>query len=353
MNRALIAGIAACLAVVAAWLLLSGTLDDSREATRAERVLERARASTAARPRADQSSRDIAAALRPQADADIDLAKLPLPGSLEDTEIDGGLAADDDGNLIVNQGVRALFDYFLSATGEEPAATIEARILAEIDKRLEPKAAAQARDLLDRYLEYRKRTRRLFEEGDAATDLAERLEQVRQLRREVFGPDAADGLFGDEEAYDFVAVAQHEIGTDPSLSSEEKQRLIAELDEQLPEDQRRARDETTKPLRMFREVEEMRDSGASDEDVQAVREQYFGEEAAERLAVVDRERGQWDTRMQDYRAARREIEAGTMMSASEREAAIERLRAKSFSGPEQIRVRALDRIEKSRTGGGN
>src|SRR5689334_7743323 len=48
-----------------------------------------------------------------------ELANKPLPRSLQDTQVDGGLAADANGHLIVAPGVRALFDYFLSATGEE------------------------------------------------------------------------------------------------------------------------------------------------------------------------------------------------------------------------------------------
>ena len=78
----------------------------------------------------------------------IDLAQRPLPRSLEGTEVDGGLAADPEGHLIVGPGVRALFDYFLSATGEEPAELIRARIIAEIEERLPPTAAREAIDLL-------------------------------------------------------------------------------------------------------------------------------------------------------------------------------------------------------------
>src|SRR5262245_39528498 len=43
----------------------------------------------------------------------------PLPGSLRGTEEDGALEVGDDGDLVIGARVLRLFDYYLSAGGEE------------------------------------------------------------------------------------------------------------------------------------------------------------------------------------------------------------------------------------------
>src|SRR5262245_46940633 len=48
----------------------------------------------------------------------------PLPGSLQGTDEDGALRVDEAGDLVVGPEVLRLFDYYLSATGEESGARI-------------------------------------------------------------------------------------------------------------------------------------------------------------------------------------------------------------------------------------
>jgi lipase chaperone LimK len=74
----------------------------------------------------------------------------PLPPSLEGTDVDGRLAARDDGTLLVDDATWLLFDYFLTAEGEEPASTIRARVAAEANALPEP-ARTQAVELFDSY----------------------------------------------------------------------------------------------------------------------------------------------------------------------------------------------------------
>jgi len=78
-----------------------------------------------------------------------------LPGSLDGTEADGAIAVDAAGHLVISLELRRLFDHFLAATGEEPLATIRARIIAVLHDRLPATAAGQAIEILDRYLAYR------------------------------------------------------------------------------------------------------------------------------------------------------------------------------------------------------
>src|SRR5262249_40065884 len=120
-----------------------------------------------------------------------------LPASLRGTSEDGSLRADEDGDLVIGPEVLRLFDYYLSATGEESVAAIRARIVSAIQRRnLGAKAEGQAVSLLDTSLDYREATRRLRVQGD---DPADRLEALRVLRRRSFGASVAEKLFGHEE----------------------------------------------------------------------------------------------------------------------------------------------------------
>ena len=59
------------------------------------------------------------------------------PGSLRDTEVDGALAVDANGRLLITPELRRFFDYFFVASGEESDEQIRARIEAEIRARLD------------------------------------------------------------------------------------------------------------------------------------------------------------------------------------------------------------------------
>src|SRR6218665_2651509 len=79
-----------------------------------------------------------------------------LPNSLQGTEVDGELEVDAGGHLKITNGVRRVFDYFLSTIGEEPLETILARIKAYIRHKLPPMAAGEAEQLLDKYIAYKR-----------------------------------------------------------------------------------------------------------------------------------------------------------------------------------------------------
>ena len=292
----------------------------------------------------DPNERVLDELRQPKAPVDIELGSRPLPRSLQGADVPGGLGVDADGNLIVAPGVRVLFDHFLSAVGEEPLEVIRGRIIAEIRRRLPPKAQVQAIDLLDRYLEYRERARELYTAG-ASDNLDARLQQIRDLRRDVFGEKDAEGLFGAEEAVDYVAAAQVEIAKDKSIPEEERQRRIAALAQQLPEEVRQAREEVMKPQRFFAEQEQLRARGASPQEVRALRERYWGAEAADRLEQVDQEETEFQGRVDAFRAERAKIEANAALPPEERQRQIDELARARFSEPERLRLEALDRIE--------
>lgn len=271
-----------------------------------------------------------------------------IPKSLRDTEVDGELAVDENGNLKITRGVRQTFDYFLSAIGEEDLATILARIRAYIRHKLPPKAAAQAEQLLESYIAYREGLGHLPQiQGDPTQNIAsvrQQKQQVQALRTQYFSREVIDAFFGDEDAYDNYTLARIEIMQDKSLSATEKAKRSAALLDTLPP----ALKENVKTLNQYQELKSLeqdwKSRNGSPQELHAIREQLVGPEATERLEALDKERSEWDNRMQDYLQKRDDILKNTALSEEDRQKQVTTLRQQRFNQQEQVRVDALERI---------
>jgi lipase chaperone LimK len=259
------------------------------------------------------------------------------PRSLRGTRIDGGLPVGADGHFVPGPEARRLFDYFLTASGEEPPDQTRARIVAEIARRLPEPAASEAAALLDRYLEYRTRANSLATGGD----LTEGVESLARLRAEVLGPADSRALFGDDQAVGAHAAEVARIAADGSLSPDERARRIAALDAELPPAARAARARALGPLALAKAEAQLRAHGASAEDIRKLREETVGPEAAARLAALDERRAEWQRRLDDFRTARQAIESDARLDAAERDRRIQELLTERFTPAERLRVQEL------------
>jgi len=265
--------------------------------------------------------------------------------SLRGTDVAGGLLVDGDGNFVPGPETVAMFEYFLSTTGEKSADAILADIRAEITRRLDPPAEAQALAFLERYMLYRERGVALGLTDVADEDLRARFERLKSLRREIFGEELASRLFGDEEAQAEVAIRQREVAADPELTEEQKAAQIEKLYDQLPSGAREARDQAMAAIRLREDEERIRAGGGGEDAIRDLRVERFGEEAANRLEDLDRERAQWDSRFRDYRTERARILGDPALTEAARVAAVERLLDERFEENEKVRARALDSLE--------
>lgn len=265
------------------------------------------------------------------------------PRSLRGTRVDGELTVDAAGDLLVTDGTRRFFDYFLTASGEETPERLRARIIAAAERRVPAPAARELGDLLDRYLLYRERVRLLADTG-ADGDLRARLDLVSALRREVFGTEVASTLFGDEEAAARLVLTERELTVDPTLSAEDRAARLAAVEADVPAELRASRAAAMTAIALRREEAALRDRGAPADELQALREQMVGADAAARLADLDRRRAEWTARVDAYRAARAAIEGDATLDAAARTAALDALLAERFDTTEALRLRALDAI---------
>ena len=79
-----------------------------------------------------------------------------LPASLKGTQVDGEIIIDENKQLVVTEGLRRLFDYFLSALGEENEAVIATRVERYIRHHTPEPAASQAVAIFGNYVAYLK-----------------------------------------------------------------------------------------------------------------------------------------------------------------------------------------------------
>jgi len=264
------------------------------------------------------------------------------PRSLRGTEVDGALPVDAAGHLVPGPDVLRLFDYFLSARGEESEAAIETRILRHVRATLEPPAREEAEALLGRYLDYHARMRRLAGEGPVPEDAERRLQWIREERRAAFGRELAEALFGESEALARLDLERRRVLLDPELGEEERARRLEAIDARMPEALRARREEDEAPLRVQAQARALRRAGASEAEVFALRARAFGPEAAERLAALDREQAAWRARLEEYTALRDALLADESLDAETKDARLDALRRQRFEPEEQARVRALD-----------
>ena len=263
--------------------------------------------------------------------------------SLRGSDVDGALVIDSEGHFIPSSSALELFDYFLAASGEQSDEQIRRRIIAEIEHRLSPEAAFDATLLLDTYLDFRDALRDMAQNSEAPAGLAQRWQTIRQLRREYFGEEEAAVLFGTSEQVITVDLERRRIHLDTSLSSENKFLQLQALSEALPTAIRAARQRANAPARNHAAVIALRQQGADNEEIFALRASDFGDAAAQRLATLDKQQDEWRQRLVDYHTARDEL-LNKPNSAFASATALATLRSLHFNDEyERRRVRALDK----------
>lgn len=267
------------------------------------------------------------------------------PPSLMGTSEPGGWAKTDRlGNLIPTGELRQLFEYYLSALGEEDLPQLVARIRLALSALKEP-AKGQAMNTLGQYLDYKLALSDLEAAyGNADTfrpnEVRRRMAEIRALRRTWMDADTAEAFFANEEAIDRYQLEARRIGADESLSGQQREEALAEAEMALPEPVRQARQETRK----FARYEQAREALADDpEALRAMRQQEFGKEAAQRLESLEAEQKDWNRRWRAYAKERDALKAAGL-AEPERKDNLARLREKYFTDSERVRARALDSV---------
>lgn len=273
----------------------------------------------------------------------------PLPRSLQDSQHGVRLHSDAQGNLLLSSDILHLFDFYLSALSEEPLEVSLNRISRDLAAQLQGPALGQARDLLRRYLEFKialgdlhKLPAIMDNQGRYALDAIRlRQQQVQALRQQHFSSSEYSVFFQEQDDYDAFMQQQLQLAADQQMDSGQRQAAITQLEQQLPESIRQAREEATQETRLYEQAELMKQQGASAEELFQLRAQVLGNEAATALAQLDERQAQWDKRLASYEQERAAIEQSGL-SPQDRHMAVANLIEQRFKPDERPQVEALE-----------
>lgn len=273
--------------------------------------------------------------------------------SMRDTVPDGDLGRRPSGNPSgqlerpAYAELKRLFDYYLSAVGEQSIDAITQQVSIEIDRRLPSSQAQEARRLLALYLSFKRELVELEKKpelaGTGVQAIRQRLLAMQDLRAQYFSAQETQGMFGFDDAYDMDAVARLQISQDAALSDAQKKLQLAALDAAMPAFLRNEREASRVVVRIEQMAQTMRAQGANEDDVYRMRAKELDPQAASRLAEVDREELAWKARIATYLSERRELQkAHVDAPESQRELALGQLQQSRFTPDERRRLAAYE-----------
>ena len=238
-----------------------------------------------------------------------------------------------------------LFDYWLTTVGERPLAAIQAQVEHDLDGRLGPRAARQAKDVFDALPAVQDgaegRSAPPSAAGRSVDMLREGLRTMLALRATYFSDAESQALFGPQDAEASAALARMAIEQDPALDDAQRRERLAALDARLPASVRAEREAPLAVVRLEEAAQKIRADGGSEDDVYRMRAAATSPEAANRLADLDRDEAAWKARIAAYQSQRGAVLA-TPGSDAEHAAAMGELRNRLFTPEEQRRLAAYE-----------
>ncbi|WP_367108425.1 lipase secretion chaperone [uncultured Psychrobacter sp.] len=243
-----------------------------------------------------------------------------LPHSLQGTDVDGEIVIDENQQLIVTEGLKRLFDYFLSALGEEDEATIFARVESYIRSFVPEPAASQAMVIFNNYIAYLKAIPKIekhygnlqlqaTQNGELDLNMvAQQKQDVARLRQQYFDKNTIAAFFSVEDEYDNYSIEMVRINQNDQLSKAQKQVARQDYISRMPDNATKAAIQQQANLNeLMSRTEQMKNEGATPEQLYNMRRELVGAPAAARLAQLDEEDANFDQRFKQYQAQKQII----------------------------------------------
>lgn len=169
--------------------------------------------------------------------------QLVISPSLEGTNIDGALQADQNNQLILSLQIRDFFDYFLSTADEIGLDQSIAEIQRYANDYLPEPAKSQANELLEKYLHFKQVeydlqqvpiSQEYLNDKGALSLMRENFESLKLNRKTLFSPAQDQALFALEDTFSEHTLATLELMADETLSNEQISHGLQLLEEKLP-----------------------------------------------------------------------------------------------------------------------
>ena len=243
-----------------------------------------------------------------------------LPRSLQDTDVDGEIIIDENKQLVVTEGLRRLFDYFLSALGEENENTIYARVDSYIRSHTPEPAASQVIAIFEQYVAYLKGIPEIEKKygnlqlqatQGGTLDLsvvAQQKQDLATLRQQHFDKETIVAFFGAQDEYDDYSMEMVKINQNQQLSDSQKEAAKQDYISRMPDNSTKANLTQQANLNeLMTRTEQMQAKGATAEELYNMRRELVGAPAAARLAQVDQADADFEQRFKQYQAQKQQL----------------------------------------------
>lgn len=275
-----------------------------------------------------------------------------LPQSLADSPLPSALDTNEQGELIINMKVRRLFEFYLSAIGEETLAECILRIRHALTQQLPESAIATGLEVLEGFLQYQNHIGEIKNNfsaryHDDTYDL-ERIKEIKQTvraSRSLFlSPQTSLAFYKQEDEYDDYMINKMAIKSRTDLTAQQKQVEYEYLNHQSPAWISQQELHTNLINHVQAQEKTLRESHADESAIHQLRVKHYGEQGAQNLAALDQQRAQWANRVEQYRLESQAIITSSGYSQAEKEQLLQGIREQHFSGSELIRIKALDNM---------
>ncbi len=276
-----------------------------------------------------------------------------LPKSLADSPPPSSLDTNEEGQLIINMKVKRLFEFYLSAMGEDTLAECITRIRHNLSQQLQADALDTALHLLENFLQYQNNIgdikneflTRYSQESYDLERVNEMKQRVRQSRSLFFSEQANNAFYKQEDAYDDYMLKKVAIRSDQSLTSDQRRAQYQLLDNDSPQWISQQEQQASLVSRVQAQEQTLRENGGDNSAIRQLRVDNYGEQAAQNLDVLDQQRTLWSSRVDQYRLESQSVLVNTGYSQQEKNQLLHDIRQQHFTGSELVRISALDKIE--------
>lgn len=180
------------------------------------------------------------------------------------------------------------------------------------------------------------------------------LKNLQDYRRNYFGKDIADGLFGAEVKNHEYRVRKFSILNDKKMYGAEKEKQLKELQGEMWGRDSGSVDSNAKPFDRYQEkmvmyqkdLGELNDTDRKDK-VREYRKEFFSEEVVARLEKVDEQIEGEKKQEEDYRSREAKIQSDLNLKPEEKEARIRALQEEIFGSEGADEFRRRENIRKA------
>jgi len=252
---------------------------------------------------------------------------------------------DNVGALILDEQALASLNLVVSRLPDNLTPQDIQKIQNLIKQAQPGEAGEQVAQVLGDYYAFKQAEKEWLKSGVATNSLQaaiNQLEKITAMRQDYLGQAVADKLFSEQQQKASLSLQKMAIQQETGLSAQQKDSELALLNvsngNTFP-DLNEIGDVQVQQLNS--DVQSMRLAGATHGDIQTMRVEVLGEQAASQVAAMEQQQQQWENRYQSYHQEKQPI-LDSALSETDKQQQIEALLSVHYSSDELAGARAYD-----------